>query len=1416
MSEPLNILIIDDSEEDALLIVRSLQHGSLSPQWKQVDTEDSLCAALTAASWDVAISVYPSSKIEVNTTLKSIQRIQATLPLIVVSSAIGEAAVVRLMKAGVQNVVRNDSLHHLPEVVRQEIQGAHVRATRVQAGRDCARAKEQLQLAVDGASIGAWNWYVQTGEVRVNRRCAELIGYDIADDCLTRIETWQHSTHPKDQPSKRAALDRHFQRETAVYECEFRLRHGLGHWLWVLDRGRVVEWDAEGLPVRMAGTFLDISARKSAEIRFALQSSMLEQIANSAPLADILNMLVQGIEDYLGDGICAVSLYETVITRSGQRTGRLRHGAAPRLPDEYNRAIDGVLVGENVGSCGTAAFRREVVIVDDIETDPRWYNYKDLALSHGLRSCWSAPAIAKNGDVIATFAVYYPDCRTPTAQDLEIITLAADIAKIAIEQSHAKESLAKRDRYLSTLVNIQRRLLAATVEQEVYQEILMHLGPIADIDRMCIFENYRDVAGRLFASRRAAWSAPTVNQSGNAAPQDVCYEEIVPRWLAILGSGEVLNGVVAELPDAERAFLELQGVVSILAIPFISSGEFWGFIGFASCTDVRDWSDLDIGVLSSVATAIAIAKEREQATHALEQLNRELEDRIAQRTAALQRSEEQARGTLLAIPDLLFRLNSEGQYLDLVLSPQVRNLVEPQDAIGQTIEKSLPSELAQIYRRLLQNALSTQVVQSEEYAIRIDGQLCYEEVRVAPCGQGEAIFLVRDISERRLVQEALRQNEARFQRIAANVPGAIFRYVRSAAGAHKFIYISDRVRDIFELEPTHVQDNANALFNLIYPEDRFSLDVATVQSAQLLEEWSWECRVMTLSGQQKWIQGIALPERQANGDILWDGLFLDISDRKRAEEKLQESEEKYRNLVENANDIIYILSADGTFTYVSSNWTEMLGHDVSDVINHSFIPFVHPEDVPNCLAFIQRLINTGQKQSGVEYRVRHKNGTWRWHTSNASPQRDRQGQISSCLGIAHDITDRKQAEELLQQSNAELERATRLKDEFLANMSHELRTPLNAILGMSEGLQDNVFGVLQAPQRRAIALVEKSGKHLLELINDILDLSKIEAGKLDLHLETVSIQSLCAASLTFVQQAAMDKRLSLSTIIPDHLGALLIRVDNRRMRQVLINLLSNAVKFTPEGGQVTLEVRMEKPISLVSESLSSAIQFAVSDTGIGIAPEHLDRLFRAFVQIDSSLSRQYAGTGLGLALVKQIVDLHEGWVDVESELGRGSCFKVYLPYTQVPPQEASVQAESRWTDRVDIVQADALAKQPLILLVEDNEANSITVTSYLSVKGYEILVARTGQEAIALLDVHQPDLILMDIQLPGIDGLEAIQGIRHNPRFIHTPIVALTALAMTGDRERCLSAGANEYLTKPVRLKQLVSVIQHLLAPYQD
>jgi signal transduction histidine kinase len=379
-------------------------------------------------------------------------------------------------------------------------------------------------------------------------------------------------------------------------------------------------------------------------------------------------------------------------------------------------------------------------------------------------------------------------------------------------------------------------------------------------------------------------------------------------------------------------------------------------------------------------------------------------------------------------------------------------------------------------------------------------------------------------------------------------------------------------------------------------------------------------------------------------------------------------------------------------------------------------------------------------------------------------------------------------------ANAELVHAARLKDEFLAHMSHELRTPLNAILGILEVLQEEPFSPQQA---KFLNIVVENARRLHSLINAILEFAQIEAGKVKLEMVPISTKTISQLCLRKIKGAARQKQIQ--TIATIDSATKIIQADERYLKQILLNLLDNAIKFTPNGGTVHLEI--------CGNIKRDMVDLSVLDTGMGIAEPDMERLFKPFVQLDGGLNRTHGGTGLGLTVVHRLTEMHGGRIALESEVGKGSRFTISLPWqingTAVNSTEMNAPIQT------EIVQECAKAK---ILLVDDNTSFIKLLSKHLQVKGYQVVIAHNGLQAVEKTKEYNPDLILMDIKMPGMDGLEAIRHIRVNAKIAKIPIIALTGLTVPGDKERCLKAGANDYLDKPVSMKELITTIKGLLS----
>ncbi|MEM9005275.1 MAG: PAS domain-containing protein [Cyanobacteria bacterium P01_F01_bin.86] len=591
---------------------------------------------------------------------------------------------------------------------------------------------------------------------------------------------------------------------------------------------------------------------------------------------------------------------------------------------------------------------------------------------------------------------------------------------------------------------------------------------------------------------------------------------------------------------------------------------------------------------------------------------------------------------------------------------------EEHELVGESWEKLYdPEEIERFKQQFFPVLAQHGRWLGEAPARRKDGSYFPQEVSLCALEDNQMICICRDISDRKHYEQQLQTLSNKLELAIESAQIGIWDW----DSENDRLSWDARMFEIYGVRPEAFQESYQDWANRVHPEDLAQYEAGKrIRNQNNEKEYTQEFRIFRPDNTIRYILSTAFIERDEQGQpIRMVGTNLDITDRKMAELSLQQSEEKFRMLVSNLHGAVYRSQNDAAWTinYVSDAIIDLSGYPASDFIENNvrtFVSIIHPEDVDYVNESAAQA-TAKQESFLLEYRILHQDGSIRWVYEKGKGIFDQDNQFQHFEGVIFDISDRKQAEAELKRTNEELVRATRMKDEFLANMSHELRTPLNAILGMTEGLQDEVFGEINKQQLKSLTTIEHSGLHLLELINEILDLAKIEAGNIELEYSLVSVTDLCQSSLTFIRQQSLAKGVQLHLNIPWGLPA--IQVDERRFRQVLINLLNNAVKFTPSGGNVTLKVAL---LPLDETYDQPHLSFAVSDTGIGIDPDQLNRLFQPFVQIDSALNRQYEGTGLGLALVKRIVELHGGEVTVTSKVGVGSCFTIELPYDTATQQ----------------------------------------------------------------------------------------------------------------------------------------------------
>ncbi len=1446
------------------------------------------------------------------------------------------------------------------------------------------QSEKRWQLVLQGANDGIFDWDVNHQRVFYSSRWKEMRGFTEAE-ISDAPEEWSQRIHPDDYDRAMQTIAEHFDGKTEFYELQYRTRCKDNTYLWVLARAQA-QRDEQGHVTRISGSETNITQRQQVEADRDRLLSLLEASLNEIYLFDALTLqfqyVNQGAIQNLGYSIDALK-YMTLLDLTLDFTeAELRQLLQPLLDRRQEKLVLETQQYRSNGSAYPVEIHLQqhqyqgdhnqdqqvfLAVVLDI-TERQWAEQELRDLSARLElAIQSAQIGIWEWDIVRDRLIWdermyelygvYPEDFTGSHADWEAVVHPDDVARwsAAIQQALLGESAFEPEFRVVLPDDSIRVLKANSITQYNDQgEPLSMIGINYDITNLkrteetlrqqketlqTIFDHIPLMLGlfspigqvRMINREMERVTGWTQAEYGNVDVMDACY------------------------PDPETQVKFIQHM-------FAANSTWQDFQ-----TRVRDqqvltttWSHMRLSDGSTIGIGQDITS-RKQAEMALQESQRFIQQ-IAE-----------------ASPNILYIYDLKEQR-NIYVNREIGTILGYAPGEIQATEVNLFQQLMHpddLDRVIAQQAWFTSaqdddILETEYRMKHANGEWRWLYSRDAvfsrdPQGQvRQTIGAAQDISERKRneaerkhAEAALRLSEERFRRYFEQ--SLVGMAITSAEKS--WVEVNDRLCEILGY-------SRDELTHMAWPEITHSgdLDADVAYFNQVIagetDGYSIDKRFIRKDGQLINASISAQAIRQA--DRVLDCLIIlvqDITDRKR----LEAEQNRLIAILQASTDYIAISDAEGKILWKNAELERLWG--ISD---HASFWQLHLADCHPQWA-TKLILHEGFPQA-----IAH--GSWVGETAllDASQQeipvsqlilahKSPQGDVEYFSAIMRDMRARKKYEQQLERSNADLARATRLKDEFLANMSHELRTPLNAILGMSEGLQESAFGPLNDRQTKAIATIERSGRHLLELINDILDLSKIEAGKLTLELSQVSVQSLCQGSIAFVKQLAFKKQISLNIQISDGLTDMSIWADDRRIRQVLINLLNNAVKFTPAGGTITLEVWAETsipgqvpamplegqsgdgdsqsqsqqpplPLAPTPDALSSqlphqAIVFSVIDTGIGIASENLGRLFHAFVQVDSSLNRQYAGTGLGLALVKQIVELHGGAVSAESELNLGSCFTVRLPliygfdssalaptlalscalmpvnnsqvvviedapaaadlvarYLQDLGMQATIYpygegacAEvlrlqpalvildlqlpnfSGWdvlmqlkrdpgTQSIPVIVAsvvdevqrglslgasDYLVKpftrsdftaaleklrspladlatpstQPLILLAEDNVANIETLTGYLESRGYRLMVAKTGLQAIDLAQAHAPDIILMDIQMPGMDGLEATRQIREKPELDQTPIIALTALAMPGDREKCLAAGANQYLTKPIRLKELVTTIQSFLQP---
>jgi PAS domain S-box-containing protein len=661
-----------------------------------------------------------------------------------------------------------------------------------------------------------------------------------------------------------------------------------------------------------------------------------------------------------------------------------------------------------------------------------------------------------------------------------------------------------------------------------------------------------------------------------------------------------------------------------------------------------------------------------------------------------------------------------------------------------------------------------------------------------PGGDGRPsslLYLSLDITDRKRAEEALRANEEQFRAVAETAPDAIITIDEEST----LLFTNQSTQKIFGYT---LEELRGQQLTMLMPEYLRHLHQAGVkryvETGQRHINWdAVEVPGLHKDGHEVPLE-ISFSEFVTKGERRFTGIIRDITDRKRAQEALKESERQLRILADAVPQLVWMAEPDGHIFWYNQRWYDYTGTTPEQMEGWGWQSVHDPEILPRVVERWKTTLDTGEPFE-MEFPLKGTDGVFRWFLTRVNPLHDSQGRIVRWFGTNTDVDEQRRAAE-------ELREANRLKDEFLATVSHELRTPLTAILGWAHLLRLGQLGERSATD--ALETIERNARAQSQLIDDLLDVSRIIAGKLRLDVSTVDLAQVIEAAVGAVRPAAEAKNMRLQVLLDPQVGP--ISGDADRLQQVVWNLLTNAVKFTPKGGRV--QVRLER--------INSHVEIAVSDTGKGIDSEFLPHVFDRFRQADQKSTRAHGGLGLGLSIVRQLVELHGGSVHAESEgEGQGATFVVQLPLMVV---RRGVEQQGRRHPTAGgsmVLDCPPQLDRLRILVVDDEEDTRDLLRTALEQCGSEVVTAGSAMEALEALEKSKPDVLISDIGMPEEDGYALIRKVRalSAARGGKVPAIALTAYARTEDRVRALVAGFQVHLPKPIEPVELVAVVASLV-----
>jgi len=775
---------------------------------------------------------------------------------------------------------------------------------------------------------------------------------------------------------------------------------------------------------------------------------------------------------------------------------------------------------------------------------------------------------------------------------------------------------------------------------------------------------------------------------------------------------------------------------------------------------------------------------------------------IAEKVTRLEEADRKINFFMANVADIVWTLDENLQTTSASSSIEKILGITPEERKKQTLEEIMtPESLERVTTRFSdefqrENKKETdpeRIINIEIEYFHADGHTVWTDNRIRILRDSKGRFTgiygaSRDITEHRRAQEALERSEEQYRTLFEGAPVGMF---RTSLDGSRVLAVNQKLSDIFGVDRKDLL-SSNALIRWANPDDRNEM---TRKLSRDGETRDYEIQIISAGDKIKTVLLSATLNREKD----WlEGTIVDITKRKLTEDLLATEKRRLADILEGTNVGTWEWDIEINSVTFNDRWAEIIGYtlnELSPVSLNTWTKFCHPDDLKKSDKLLKKHLKGEIAYYECEARMQHKEGHWVWVLDRGKvTTRDNEGSPLFMSGTHQDITEQKKIEETALN-------ASKAKSEFLARMSHEIRTPLNAVIGMTDMA---LMTWDDEEQNQYLETIKHSGNHLLQIINDILDFSKIESGKLLLEEEEFHLKNLFITIKDFFQSQIKSKNLSFKVQLADNLPQRII-ADELRLRQIMINLVSNALKFTDTGG-ITIKVNL-KNCNKCTEGICP-VEISVTDTGCGISQEAQKNIFTKFEQAEKGTARKYGGTGLGLSIVKELVKLMHGQINFSSTLDQGSVFTFSIP---IRPADSAFKIPGALAQKKPVI-PDTRGMR--ILLAEDNAINTVLAVTVLKKLEFKVTAATNGLEALELIEKNKFDLVLMDIEMPRMDGIEATRLIRAGrcgSTASRLPVIAMTAHALTDVRKEAFDAGMNDYITKPINILKLKEIIETTL-----